>query len=377
MGQCSSRTRDPGEMSSGSTGGVLREQHDTSLTTQANTTATATVALETQAEGGQEVLPTAPPPPPSRRIGRVHGRDTVRVFFTELPDASVSRVVRNAAPDGFKDVRFEAIVADVVPAVSELRRGLKVVAPYPAMEPWLWDACVVGFTSDGLVDLVYADGDRSSVDPSVVRLRHLTWESELTEERLPAGEEVINVVAGISLYTHRGQSNFTRFARGVIGAAAEEEVAKQKETQEDKKRREKLPPPIPEDIIAAALSCGEEFAEWFICPITQDVMRDPVVAADGFTYERDAIERWFRERGDVKNSPMTNAPFAHAYLTPNLGIRSAILSSVSKYAKRGGDDVAVHNDRPSQPPDVGKESPRNNSESEKAPATTGDVLVEV
>jgi hypothetical protein len=30
-----------------------------------------------------------------------------------------------------------------------------------------------------------------------------------------------------------------------------------------------------------------------ICPITQELMRDPVVAEDGYTYEREAILRWF------------------------------------------------------------------------------------
>lgn len=30
----------------------------------------------------------------------------------------------------------------------------------------------------------------------------------------------------------------------------------------------------------------------FVCPITQDVMEEPVVAADGYTYERDAIQEW-------------------------------------------------------------------------------------
>lgn len=28
----------------------------------------------------------------------------------------------------------------------------------------------------------------------------------------------------------------------------------------------------------------------FVCPITQDVMQDPVIAADGYTYEKDAIK---------------------------------------------------------------------------------------
>lgn len=59
----------------------------------------------------------------------------------------------------------------------------------------------------------------------------------------------------------------------------------------------------------------------FICPITQDVMNDPVVAADGYTYERFAIEAWSK---DHATSPMTNLPLQHSAFTPNITIRSAI-----------------------------------------------------
>lgn len=51
-------------------------------------------------------------------------------------------------------------------------------------------------------------------------------------------------------------------------------------------------------------------------------MEDPHVAADGFTYEREAISDWF-ERGH-ETSPMTNKILPHTSLVPNLGLRSAI-----------------------------------------------------
>uniref|UniRef100_M4DD71 RING-type E3 ubiquitin transferase n=1 Tax=Brassica campestris TaxID=3711 RepID=M4DD71_BRACM len=62
--------------------------------------------------------------------------------------------------------------------------------------------------------------------------------------------------------------------------------------------------------------------QYFICPITQDVMEDPHVAADGFTYEGEAISSWF-ERGH-ETSPMTNKSLPHTSLVPNLALRSAI-----------------------------------------------------
>jgi hypothetical protein len=44
-------------------------------------------------------------------------------------------------------------------------------------------------------------------------------------------------------------------------------------------------------------------------------MRDPVVAADGHTYERAGAERWFARHGAV--SMVTGAPLPHANLVPN------------------------------------------------------------
>jgi hypothetical protein len=60
----------------------------------------------------------------------------------------------------------------------------------------------------------------------------------------------------------------------------------------------------------------------FLCPITNEVMDDPVVAADGHTYEREAIETWFRRRN---TSPMTNQMIAPTLL-PNFLVRSMIAS---------------------------------------------------
>jgi hypothetical protein len=42
-----------------------------------------------------------------------------------------------------------------------------------------------------------------------------------------------------------------------------------------------------------------------MCPITGDVMVDPVMADDGASYERQAIEQWF-ERCRLQNKPPTS-----------------------------------------------------------------------
>jgi hypothetical protein len=51
-------------------------------------------------------------------------------------------------------------------------------------------------------------------------------------------------------------------------------------------------------------------------------MSDPVIAADGYTYDRRAIGQWF----DAHNtSPMSNAVLPHTQLTPNNALRSSIM----------------------------------------------------
>jgi len=59
----------------------------------------------------------------------------------------------------------------------------------------------------------------------------------------------------------------------------------------------------------------------FICPITQELMEEPVVTQDGQTYERHAIEYWLR---DHDTSPLTGQPLAHKELTANIVLRSMI-----------------------------------------------------
>ena len=62
------------------------------------------------------------------------------------------------------------------------------------------------------------------------------------------------------------------------------------------------------------------------CPITQDFLRDPVMAADGQTYERDAITQWFQSHD---TSPYTGAILASKDLTTNWAIKQ-MMNSYSK-----------------------------------------------
>jgi len=88
-------------------------------------------------------------------------------------------------------------------------------------------------------------------------------------------------------------------------------------------------------------------------------MRDPVVAQDGHTYERAAIEEWFRSCQDVElTSPMTGMPLASRILFSNHALRKTI----EDYLKQNPSDsvnmttpseissmVSLHNQRPDSP----------------------------
>ncbi|KAG2490402.1 hypothetical protein HYH03_011202 [Edaphochlamys debaryana] len=65
----------------------------------------------------------------------------------------------------------------------------------------------------------------------------------------------------------------------------------------------------------------EEVPDCFLCPLTCEVFRDPVVAADGVTYEREAIEKHLRH---VPTSPVTKQRLPYTHVYPNTALVRAI-----------------------------------------------------
>ena len=66
---------------------------------------------------------------------------------------------------------------------------------------------------------------------------------------------------------------------------------------------------------------NEEAVMEYRCPITLEVMEDPVVAADGRTYERAVITKWLETNS---RSPATNLPLSSTNLIPNIQLRNLI-----------------------------------------------------
>ncbi len=76
-----------------------------------------------------------------------------------------------------------------------------------------------------------------------------------------------------------------------------------------------------------------------VCPITLQVMSDPVIAADGHSYERAAIEKWLLTSNI---SPATNLPLLHKNLVPNHSIKMVILQYREELGKAMATDGAAN-----------------------------------
>ncbi|KAL6967957.1 hypothetical protein U1Q18_033760 [Sarracenia purpurea var. burkii] len=66
------------------------------------------------------------------------------------------------------------------------------------------------------------------------------------------------------------------------------------------------------------LACPEEFR----CPLSKELMRDPVIVATGQTYDRPFIQRWLK--AGHQTCPRTQQVLPHTLLTPNLLVREMI-----------------------------------------------------
>ncbi|KAK8495851.1 hypothetical protein V6N12_038586 [Hibiscus sabdariffa] len=60
----------------------------------------------------------------------------------------------------------------------------------------------------------------------------------------------------------------------------------------------------------------------FLCPITLEVMRDPVIIASGQTFERESIQKWFDSNN--RTCPKTRETLAHLSLAPNHALKNLI-----------------------------------------------------
>lgn len=70
---------------------------------------------------------------------------------------------------------------------------------------------------------------------------------------------------------------------------------------------------------------NEDIPELFLCPITSCIMKEPVIASDGNTYEKSAILLWIQDL--KKNKDDIISPFDRSLITENL-IENRIVKNI-------------------------------------------------
>ncbi|XP_050232773.1 U-box domain-containing protein 15-like [Mercurialis annua] len=66
----------------------------------------------------------------------------------------------------------------------------------------------------------------------------------------------------------------------------------------------------------------------FLCPITLEIMVDPVIVATGQTYERESIKKWLNS--NHRTCPKTGQTLDHLSLAPNFALKNLILQWCEK-----------------------------------------------
>jgi len=83
------------------------------------------------------------------------------------------------------------------------------------------------------------------------------------------------------------------------------------------------------ELLEEQLANIDDLLETYVCPISQEIVTDPVIAEDGHTYERISIENWLKTHS---TSPMTSQPIGKK-LVPNFKAKTTVLELQEKYAK--------------------------------------------
>jgi hypothetical protein len=145
----------------------------------------------------------------------------------------------------------------------------------------------------------------------------LAVEAELAREQAEARD----IEAANALVTAREQEGAEAAQAEVESKAAQAEMEEQARKQAEQEAQAAEAQAQAAAAAAAAMEKARKPPDHFLCPITQDVMIDPVSAADGHMYERRAIEDWFIGHS---TSPMTGAKLEVKMLFPNYAIRGLI-----------------------------------------------------
>ena len=68
-------------------------------------------------------------------------------------------------------------------------------------------------------------------------------------------------------------------------------------------------------------SKSNDIPDAFLCPISQQIMKDPYVDSDGNSFDKEYIYQWL---ATSSISPITRNPLTRQSLVPNRGLKSMI-----------------------------------------------------
>lgn len=122
----------------------------------------------------------------------------------------------------------------------------------------------------------------------------------------------------------------------------------------------KIPKELPQDI-----------PNQFLCPITMDIMSDPVMLTDGHVYERKAIEKWLETNN---KSPLTNNPIKKDIIIPCFTLRSLMQDYFEKF-QRLQQPVQLKIPAPTPPQQSQKQSKTKNTAKKKREPTAYNLFV--
>ena len=71
---------------------------------------------------------------------------------------------------------------------------------------------------------------------------------------------------------------------------------------------------------------GMKMRDEFLCPITYELLREPVVALDGHTYEKSAIEKWLKS----SHTSPRNGETMEDSIVPNLNLKKLIQDMINE-----------------------------------------------
>ena len=91
--------------------------------------------------------------------------------------------------------------------------------------------------------------------------------------------------------------------------------------EEDKKEEPKIQETIPVKTSASS-NQDENLMESYCCPISGEIMEDPVITPSGITYDKKSIEQWLQKK---PIDPLSKKPLKKEELIPNRALKESII----------------------------------------------------